>query len=85
MDTEKITSVSLLEPAQKPLKPISPKKLLNLVLGLFLGAFGGLGLAFFLEYLDDSLERVEDVENILQIPVLASIPELKLEAIRLGN
>jgi capsular polysaccharide biosynthesis protein len=76
MDTEKMTSVSLIEPAQKPLKPISPKKLLNLVLGLFLGAFGGLGLAFFMEYLDDSLETVEDVEDALQLPVLASMPEL---------
>ena len=76
MDTEKMTSVSLIEPAQKPLKPISPKKLLNLVLGLFLGAFGGLGLAFFMEYLDDSLETVEDVEAALQLPVLASMPEL---------
>jgi capsular polysaccharide biosynthesis protein len=42
------------------------------VLGLFLGAFGGLGLAFFLEYLDDSLETIEDVEEKLQLPVLAS-------------
>ncbi len=83
MDTEKMTSVSLIEPAQKPLTPISPKKLLNLVLGLFLGAFGGLGLAFFLEYLDDSLEKVEDVENIMQLPVLAAMPELKAGAARL--
>ena len=72
MDSEKMVSVSLIESAEKPLKPISPKKLLNLVLGLFLGAFGGLGLAFFLHYLDDTLETVEDVETGLQLPVLAS-------------
>jgi capsular polysaccharide biosynthesis protein len=77
MDSKKIISVSLIEPVQKPLNPISPKKLLNLVLGLFLGAFGSLGLAFFLHYFDDSLETVEDVEETLQLPVLASIPELK--------
>jgi uncharacterized protein involved in exopolysaccharide biosynthesis len=77
MDSEKIASVSLIEPAQSPLKPVSPKPMLNLLLALFLGAFGGLGLAFFFNYLDDSLERVEDVEEYLQLPVLASIPELK--------
>ncbi len=76
MDSEKMTSVSLIEPALVPLKPVSPMLLLNLVFGIFLGAFGGLGLAFFMHYLDDSLETVEEVEAVLQLPVLASIPEL---------
>ena len=77
MDSEKITNVSLIEPAHSPLKPVSPKKMLNLILAIFLGAFGGLGLAFFLEYLDDKIEKVEDVEESLDLPVLASIPELQ--------
>jgi uncharacterized protein involved in exopolysaccharide biosynthesis len=77
MDSEKIASVSLIEPAQVPLKPISPKKMLNLVLGLFLGALGGLGLAFFLEYLDDSLGEIDDVEEQLKLPVLGVLPELQ--------
>ena len=76
MDSEKIASVSLIEPAQMPLKPVSPKVLLNLVLGLFLGALGGLGLAFFLEYLDDSLGEIDDVEEQLKLPVLGVLPEL---------
>jgi capsular polysaccharide biosynthesis protein len=49
----------------------------NRLLAVLLGAFAGLGLAFFLSYLDDSLEMVEDVEEFLELPVLASIPELK--------
>jgi capsular polysaccharide biosynthesis protein len=77
MDREKIASVSLIEPARVPFKPVSPKVLLNMVLAIFLGGFGALGLAFFLEYLNDTLERAEDVENVLQLPVLGSIPELK--------
>ena len=77
MDSEKIASVSLIEPAQVPLKPVSPKKMLNLVLGLFLGALGGLGLAFFLEYLDDSLGEIDDVEEQLNLPVLGVLPELE--------
>ena len=77
MDSKKIANASLLESAHAPLKPVSPKKLRNLMLGLLLGAFGGLGLAFFIEYLGDSLERPEQVENALKLPVLASIPEFK--------
>jgi len=77
MDSEKITSVSLIEPAQMPLYPVSPKPMRNLILAVLLGVFAGLGLAFFFNYLDDSLEMVEDVEEYLQLPVLASIPELK--------
>ncbi len=77
MDTEKIASVSLLEPARQPMNPVSPKMMLNLLLALFLGAFGGLGLAFFVDYLDDSLETVEAVEEHLQMPVLLSVAEEK--------
>ena len=77
MDTEKIANISLIEPARVPLKPVSPRILLNIVLAIFLGGFGAFGLAFFLEYLDDSLEKDEDVENYLHLPVVASIPELK--------
>jgi uncharacterized protein involved in exopolysaccharide biosynthesis len=76
MDTEKITNVTQIQPAEVPLKPVEPRVLLNLVLGIFLGAFGGLGLAFFMEYLDEGLEKPEDVEDALGVPVLASIPEL---------
>jgi uncharacterized protein involved in exopolysaccharide biosynthesis len=77
MDTEKISNVTQIQAASPPIKPVSPKVFLNLVLGIFLGAFGGLGLAFFMEYLDDSLETPEAAENALHVPVLASVPELK--------
>jgi polysaccharide biosynthesis protein PslE len=77
MDSEKIANVAQIQPAQAPLKPVSPKVLLNLILGVFLGAFGSLGLAFFMEYLDDSIEKPEDAEDSLHLPVLASVPVLK--------
>ena len=40
MDTEKIANVKLIEPAQLPLKPVSPRIRLNMVLAVFLGGFG---------------------------------------------
>ena len=60
-----------------PLNPVSPKKMLNLVLWILLGALGGLGLAFFLEFMDDSLGEIDDVEEQLQLPVLGVLPELE--------
>ena len=79
VDSQKMTRVTIIEPAQVPLKPVSPKVFLNLMLGLCLGALGGLGVAVCLHFLDDSLESVEDVENTLDVPVLISIPYDKKE------
>jgi len=77
MDSQKISNVTLIEPARIPLKPVRPKVFLNLILAALVGVLGGLGLAFVLEHLDDSLKRPEDVENYIGLPVLASIPEFK--------
>jgi uncharacterized protein involved in exopolysaccharide biosynthesis len=76
MDAAKIASVRLIEPAKPPLEPASPKKKLNLMIAIVFGIFGGLGLAFFMEYLNNKLERPEDIENFLNVPVLTSIPKL---------
>jgi uncharacterized protein involved in exopolysaccharide biosynthesis len=79
-DSQRNAGVYLIEPTLIPLKPLSPKMFLNLILGFLLGLFGGLGLAFFLNYIDDSLETVEDVEAALDVPVLASVSLDKKEA-----
>lgn len=55
--------------------PVSPNVTLNLVLGAVIGLIFGVGIAFFLEYLDTSVKSLEDVERYLQVPVLAVIPK----------
>jgi succinoglycan biosynthesis transport protein ExoP len=55
--------------------PVSPNVTLNLVLGAVVGLVFGIGIAFFLEYLDTSVKTLEDVERHLQVPVLAVIPK----------
>lgn len=55
--------------------PVSPNVTLNLVLGAVVGLIFGLGIAFFLEFLDTSVKTLEDVERYLQVPVLAVIPK----------
>jgi succinoglycan biosynthesis transport protein ExoP len=54
---------------------VSPNVMLNLVLGAVVGLVFGIGIAFFLEFLDTSVKTLEDVERYLQVPVLAVIPK----------
>lgn len=76
MDIEKIVNVSVIEPAHPPLKPISPNIFLNIMFNILLSGIGAIGLAILLEFLDDRLEKPEDVENYLGLPSLTSIPVL---------
>ena len=60
------------EPGKVPVKPNRP---VNIVLGLVFGLIMGIGLAFFIEYLDTSVKTIDDVERIFQAPVLGVIPQ----------
>jgi capsular exopolysaccharide synthesis family protein len=74
MEADKISNISVVQPATLPIKPVRPRKLLNLALGLFLSIFGAIGLAFFAEYLDHSIKTPEEAEERLRLLTLASIP-----------
>ncbi|HHY83975.1 MAG TPA: polysaccharide biosynthesis tyrosine autokinase [Verrucomicrobia bacterium] len=56
-------------------RPVKPKKGLNIALGIIIGLVVGVGLAFFIEYLDTSVKTIDDVERTLQAPVLGVIPQ----------
>ena len=68
-------SIEVHEEPQISKSPVSPNVTLNLVLGAVVGLIFGVGIAFFLEYLDTSVKSLEDVERYLQVPVLAVIPK----------
>jgi capsular exopolysaccharide synthesis family protein len=55
--------------------PVKPNKTVNIVLGLVFGMVMGIGLAFFIEYLDTSVKTIDDVERMFQAPVLGVIPQ----------
>lgn len=63
------------ELAEPSARPVRPRVLLNMVLGVVVGLVLGIGSAFFLEYLDTSVKTMEEVESGLGIPVLAVIPK----------
>jgi capsular exopolysaccharide synthesis family protein len=60
------------EPGKDPVRPNKP---LNITLGLIFGLIVGIGLAFFIEYLDTSVKTIDDVERAFQAPVLGVIPQ----------
>jgi uncharacterized protein involved in exopolysaccharide biosynthesis len=74
MDLKKIANVSVIMPAQMPLEPMDSNKRLFLAIGFFIAVFGSIGLAVFLEYFSEDLERPEEIEKLLGAPVLASVP-----------
>jgi polysaccharide biosynthesis transport protein len=82
MDAQKVDSaipensmVQIVDPAVPGKEPVKPNKPLNIALGLIFGLVMGVGLAFFIEYLDTSVKTIDDVERIFQAPVLGVIPQ----------
>jgi len=68
-------AVSVKQVAEPPSFPARPRVGLNLTLGMLVGLVIGIGLAFFIEYLDTSVKTMDDVESLLGVPVLAIIPK----------
>ena len=69
-------NISIAEISIPPETPISPRRLTTVLAALFLSTLFGMGLALFLEYLDDTIRTTEEIENYLQLPALAAIPTM---------
>jgi polysaccharide biosynthesis transport protein len=57
-----------------PKTPIGPPRLRNILVAFLLSLVAGIGLAFLLDFLDDTVKSVEDVDRYLHLPALALIP-----------
>ncbi len=73
------SNIQIVDKAELPTKPFKPNKRLNLLLAAVVGLFLGLGLAFFFEYLDNTVKTPEDVEQLIQLPSFGMIPEISYE------
>ena len=69
----KTSMVQVTDRAEPGKSPVKPNKTVNIVLGLIFGLIMGVGLAFFIEYLDTSVKTIDDVERTFQSPVLGVI------------
>lgn len=67
-------NVLIIEKAELPGSPVKPRKAQNILLGLILGLFGGIGMAFFVEYLDQTVKSPDDAEAKLGVAVLGLVP-----------
>jgi capsular exopolysaccharide synthesis family protein len=71
-------NISIAEIAIPPKNPVAPRRLTTVLGALFLSTLFGMGLAIFLDYLDDSIRTTEEIESLLQLPALAAIPKIDL-------
>ncbi len=78
-EAQKVSDISVVDPAVLPTVPVEPNKVMVLLIGAILGLIVGVALAFFFETIDPSMGTIEDVENILKLPVLGVIPSIKAE------
>jgi capsular exopolysaccharide synthesis family protein len=70
------SNIQVLDRAEIPQSPHKPKKTLNLLIALITGLFGGIGLAFFVEYLDNTVKHPDDVEKGMSLPSLGIVPNV---------
>jgi polysaccharide biosynthesis transport protein len=72
---EQQKNLQIIEPAE-PGKLVGPQRIRTMLLGLLVGLIFGGGLAFFLEYLDNTVKSVDDIQRVAQLPTLAIIPSI---------
>ena len=71
-----ISNIDIVDPAIVPASEIKPKVGQNMLLGLLFGLALGIGLAFFQEYLDDTIKDAEEAKRAMGLPLLAIIPHI---------
>ncbi|SHI74302.1 YveK family protein [Clostridium intestinale] len=72
-----VDNVQLVDDALLPSGPVAPKPLLNIAIALLLGVFVSVGVVFLIEYLDNTVKDPEELEKLLEVPVLGAIPMIE--------
>ena len=70
------SNIRVVDPALAPASPSRPQKARNILLALLVGLVGGIGLALFREYLDNTVKSPDDIEALTGLPSLAVVPAL---------
>jgi capsular polysaccharide biosynthesis protein len=71
----RIDNIHILSPAELPENPvpIKPQPMLNMAIALVVGLMASVGIAFLLEYLDNTIKSEQDIEKLLELPVLGVV------------
>lgn len=78
MNVDNVNILAKAEVKEQPV-PVKPKPLLNMAIAFVVGMMTGVGLAFLLEYLDNTIKNEQDVEKLLELPVLGAVATIDEE------
>lgn len=70
-------NILVVDAAETPLNPVRPQKALNIFLAVVFGLVMGCGLAFFLDYLDNTIKNEDDLKRYLNLPFLGYVLRIK--------
>jgi capsular exopolysaccharide synthesis family protein len=73
----KTSNIRVVDPAEVPRSPIRPNKPRDLLLGLLGGLLCGIGLALFMEYLDNRVKNPDEIKSFLRLSYLGLVPGLR--------
>ncbi|MFZ7942489.1 YveK family protein [Neobacillus sp. 19] len=85
MNVDNVSILAKADVSENP-SPIKPRPLLNVAIAIVVGLMAGVGLAFLLEYFNNTIKNEQDIEKILGLPILgviATIDDQKIEELKL--
>jgi len=78
-EQQKVSDVAIVDPAVAPAAPVTADSRLKAIMGAFMGLILGVAFAFIIETFDTSIGTIEDVENVIKLPVLGIVPPVEEE------
>jgi capsular exopolysaccharide synthesis family protein len=75
----KTGNIRVIDRAEVPGYPVRPRKQRNILLAMVVGLFFGIGMAFLLEYLDNTIKLPEEVTDFLRVPYLGPVPAFPMD------
>ena len=73
------TDVRVETSSRMPHEPVGPQRMRNIMIAFVLALVAGIGLAFLLDYLDDTVKSLDDIDRYIHLPALALIPSVRSE------
>ncbi len=81
MNVDNVNTLTKAEVGPKA-SPVKPQPLLNIAIAAVVGLMLGVGIAFLLEYLDNTVKTAEDIEKLLELPMLGAVANIEDQKIQ---